>query len=403
MGARARFRALLDFGVTPELELIDTKHVRMTNFLALAAAAAIGLWVPISFAAGQWLNGLQNATIAAVYLCVLPLNRRERHGVATSLLAAATHVQMFYAVWMFGLPSGAPFHYAALMVGPYLVFRRRFRSAAHLFAALAILVMLGIVVFPERFPTPSPLFNTESMLVINTALSLGMLLFMTVVFVRTVDQTEVALQEARARADALLLNVLPPSIASRLKAAPDAPIADRFESVTVLFADIVGFTPLSARLSPEATVEILNEIFTAFDAICERHGAEKIKTIGDGYMAVCGAPQPREDHAGVMARVALEMRDFMASQPTGEPLQVRIGLNTGPALGGIVGTSRFHYDLWSDAVNTAARMESHGEPGRVHITRATWERVRDRFLCEPRGVIQVKGKGALETWFLGDP
>ncbi len=377
--ARARFDAVLDLGVTDALAPVDAKHVRMTNFTAVAAAAMIGLWVPISFAAGQWLNGLQNASTVVAYLFVLALNRKQRHGGATSLLLAAAHYQVLYGVWMFGLPSGAPFHYAALLVGPYLVFRRRYRAFAHVFAALAIAAMVGIAAFPERFPTPDPLFDAGTMLVINTALSLGVLLFMSVVFVRTVDQTEQALLDARARADALLLNVLPPSIAERLKAAPDAPIADRFESVTILFADIVGFTPLSTRLTPAETVAILNEIFTAFDDICDRHGAEKIKTIGDGYMAVCGAPTPRGDHATVMARVALDIRDYMATVPVGEPLEVRIGLNTGEAMGAIVGTRRFHYDLWSDAVNTAARMESHGEPGRVHITRATWERVRDTF------------------------
>ena len=205
----------------------------------------------------------------------------------------------------------------------------------------------------------------------------------------------------RARADALLLNVLPPAVAERLKRAPDQAIADRYEQVTVLFADIVGFTPLSARVTAERTVELLNEIFSAFDAICDRAGVEKIRTIGDGYMAVAGAPTPREDHAEAMMRVAISMRDYMASGPVDEPLEVRIGINSGSAVAGIVGTTRFHFDLWGDAINVAARMEALGEPGRIHIAEGTWVLVRDVVPCESRGRIPVKGKGEMETWFVG--
>ena len=201
-------------------------------------------------------------------------------------------------------------------------------------------------------------------------------------------------------ADKLLLNVLPPVVAERLKKEPNKAIADRYDQVTVLFADIVGFTPLSARLSAERTVELLNEIFTEFDAICDRAGVEKIRTIGDGYMAVAGTPIPRADHGQIMVRVAIEMCDYMSTKPVDEPLEVRIGINSGEAVAGIVGTSRFHFDLWGDAVNIAARMESLGEPGRIQIGEGTWSLVHEVIPCESRGKIPVKGKGEMETWFI---
>jgi class 3 adenylate cyclase len=214
---------------------------------------------------------------------------------------------------------------------------------------------------------------------------------------RVVLDTEAALNVERQRSESLLLNVLPETIAARLKDGPGV-IADSHDEVTVLFADIVGFTPLSERVSAEETVEILNEIFSAFDQICDEHGVEKLRTIGDGYMVAAGIPIERPDHAEVMTEVALAIRAYIASRSDG--LQVRIGLNTGPAVAGIVGRTRFHYDVWGDAVNVAARMESTGEPGRIQIAEGTFERIRDAYACEPRGNIDVKGKGTLRTWFV---
>ncbi len=209
-----------------------------------------------------------------------------------------------------------------------------------------------------------------------------------------------AVERERERADSVLLNVLPPVISERLKRTPQATLAERHDAVSVLFADLVGFTPLSTRMSPAETVALLNEIFSAFDAICQRHGVEKIKTIGDGYMVIAGAPDPMPDHALVMSRVAQEMMDFMATCPATAELELRIGLNAGEAVSAIVGTTRFHWDLWGDAINTAARMESHGVPGRIHLTDSFHTLIADQVPCEARGSIEVKGKGAMDTWFI---
>jgi class 3 adenylate cyclase len=194
---------------------------------------------------------------------------------------------------------------------------------------------------------------------------------------------------------------LPGPIAARLKENPET-IAESFSDVSVLFADVVGFTTLSEQLPPQDTVDLLNEVFIAFDKLAEKYGVEKIRTIGDGYMVAAGAPLPLDDHAQALAAMALEMQDYMnRREPTADvPLQVRIGINSGPAVAGIVGTTKFHYDLWGDMVNIASRMESHGVPGKIQIARPTYELIQDGFHCEPRGFLEVKGKGEMETWFV---
>ncbi len=199
----------------------------------------------------------------------------------------------------------------------------------------------------------------------------------------------------------LLLNVLPPSIAERLKGSPDV-IVDSFSEVTVLFADIVGFTKFSTGVSPEQLVVLLNEIFTDYDTIADNHGLEKIKSIGDAYMAAAGLPIPVDDHAVRAAHMALDMLDALArfNERSGNNLQIRIGINSGAVVAGVIGKRKFIYDLWGAAVNTASRMESHGVAGRVQISEATRSRLGEPFQFEERGAISVKNMGELQTWFL---
>jgi adenylate cyclase len=212
------------------------------------------------------------------------------------------------------------------------------------------------------------------------------------------DREHRALALEQAKSERLLLNVLPEVIASRLKES-EGVIADGFEDVTVLFADIAGFTPLAARLSPEELVRMLDGLFGEFDTIAERHGLEKIKTIGDAYMVAGGLPVPRADHPGAIAEMALEMHEAV-TRVSNDSLAVRIGIDTGPVVAGVIGRTKFIYDLWGDTVNTASRMESHGIPGAVQMTARAAERLRDRYEIASRGVIDVKGKGPMETFLL---
>jgi len=209
------------------------------------------------------------------------------------------------------------------------------------------------------------------------------------------------LEREKERSEKLLLNILPAEIADRLKDGA-ATIADSFPSVTVLFADLCGFTEFSQTVEPRQLVGLLDEIFSAFDQLAGSHGVEKIKTIGDAYMAVAGLPIPRPDHADAVAKMALGMQDAFCevTRARGLAMQVRIGIHTGPVVAGVIGRHKFTYDLWGDTVNLASRMESHGEPSRIHVSQATREILGNRFRFADRGEIQVKGKGLVRTSFL---
>jgi len=200
--------------------------------------------------------------------------------------------------------------------------------------------------------------------------------------------------------DDLLHAILPDEIAKRLK-SDRTMIADDHESASVLFADVVGFTPMSATMSPPELVGLLNAVFTTFDGFVEELGLEKIKTVGDEYMVAAGVPHGRSDHAHAIAELALRIRDHTERHRFhGHDISLRIGINSGPVVAGIVGTHKFAYDLWGDVVNTASRMESEGVAGSIQVTPATYELIRDEFVCEPRGVVSVKGKGDMNTYIL---
>jgi class 3 adenylate cyclase len=209
------------------------------------------------------------------------------------------------------------------------------------------------------------------------------------------------LREEQEKAESLLLNILPAPVAARLKSG-DQVIAESFSDVTILFADLVNFTEISSQIAPEDLVRLLNEIFSEFDRLAERHGLEKIKTIGDAYMVVGGLPIPRPDHAEAVAEMALEMQAKISQIGSCQQLSIRIGINTGPVVAGVIGIKKFIYDLWGDTVNVASRMESHGLPDTIHVTEQTYQALSHKYVFKSRGLVSVKGKGEMPTYLLVD-
>ncbi|HEU4972888.1 MAG TPA: adenylate/guanylate cyclase domain-containing protein [Gaiellaceae bacterium] len=263
-------------------------------------------------------------------------------------------------------------------------------------ATIAISLVLAEVVRPDEADLPSAFVKTFDVLNIVAVSFVAMLLLVT--FARGRDA-------AQERVEALLLNILPDEVAERLQRDPST-IADHFDQVSILFADVVDFTPMSSRLDAREVVDLLDRLFTNFDELVDRYDVEKIKTIGDCYMVAAGVPRPRGDHAQALAAVALEMRECARTclpESSSLDLRLRIGISSGPVVAGVIGRSRFLYDLWGDTVNMASRMESHGSPDTIQITRSTWELVADDFVTEPRGLVDVKGKGEVETWVLVGP
>ncbi|HEX6759845.1 MAG TPA: adenylate/guanylate cyclase domain-containing protein [Propionibacteriaceae bacterium] len=255
---------------------------------------------------------------------------------------------------------------------------------------MLLAVVLSEVVRPDGANLPDAFVRTFDVLNIVAVSLVAMLLLIT--FARGRDT-------AQARVEALLLNILPAEVAQRLQAEPYT-IADHFDDASILFADVVDFTPLASRLDAREVVGMLDRLFTTFDELVDRYEVEKIKTIGDCYMAAAGVPRPRSDHAHALADLALEMKDCARTCLPESDLRLRIGISSGPVVAGVIGRRRFLYDLWGDTVNMASRMESHGISDEIQITRPTWELLGDDFVTEPMGLVDVKGKGEVETWRL---
>jgi guanylate cyclase len=269
------------------------------------------------------------------------------------------------------------------------------RHAPGWFLAFAVLLALSGLLQPYvRLANHLSPLLVVFFFVINL-LGVGSLVFMMVFYF--VGQKNMFQQKS----EALLLNILPKEIAAILR-NESRTIADHYEEASVLFADMVGFTPLSAKLPPVEIVELLNEVFSFFDSLLDKYGVEKIRTIGDSYMVASGVPRGRFDHAQALTYMALDMRDYISSHTfrNGQRVSFRIGINSGSMIAGVIGRRKFVYDVWGDAVNIASRMESHGLGGAVQITQATYELIREEFVCEPRGTMNVKGKGEMEVWLV---
>ncbi|HEY6709393.1 MAG TPA: adenylate/guanylate cyclase domain-containing protein [Actinomycetota bacterium] len=352
----------------------------------LAAALAVAVAVAITVAPEQG-----RPPDAAAYTLALAIGApalvRRRWPLAV-LLASAAALYRYNLTNNPGLFSSVPLSVA--LVTAWAAGRRGWALAVVAWFGISPLVFVALSDLPGQFAT-----QIISGAVSDLALLVALLLLGEAIRGRRLLQAE------QARSEGLLLNVLPAPIAARLKQG-EAVIADRFPEVTVLFADLVDFTASSDRSSPERVVQVLADLFTAFDRLVARHGLEKIKTVGDAYMVAGGLPEPRPDHAEAVAEMAMALREEAGRHldPAGRPLQVRIGIASGPVVAGVIGTAKFSYDLWGDTVNMASRMESTGVPGCIQVTEATYRRLRGRYRFQRRGPVQVKGKGELVTWFL---
>jgi guanylate cyclase len=276
------------------------------------------------------------------------------------------------------------------------------RQAMYWFAAYIVLLVVSTLAAPFlRSDNHLPEYVRLAFFLMNIGAISAVAFFLLSSFLRERNTALEQVRYERDRSEGLLLNILPKEIAPRLK-DNHATIADSYENASILFADIVNFTPWSAELPPDEMVEMLNEIFSYFDSLLEKYGVEKIRTIGDNYMCAAGVPVPRPDHAQTLARMALEMRAYIRERPprNGKHLNFRMGINSGPLVAGVIGTKKFVYDLWGDPVNVAARMESYSLPGKIQIGAQTYRLIHEQFICEPRGFLEVKGKGKMATWFL---
>ncbi|MBI3396671.1 MAG: adenylate/guanylate cyclase domain-containing protein [Spirochaetia bacterium] len=391
-------------GVAATRDAHEQKHIVLVNSLCIVISLFTLANIPFSLMIGVPMH-FQIASLVyalllffCMYLNAAGATRGARLGFAFSsflylaansvITGVQSHFYLFFLTEIMVLFFIFPAHERPWMYGS------------------ALLVTAAYSVFqaaPQLFPgfiAASPEFIAQQRLTID--ISVGFLVFAFSFYIyKTFHTSERYLKAEQEKSEKLLLNILPSSIVKKLRESPDT-IADRFENCTVLFSDIVGFTGLSKKMPAVEVVSLLNEIFSSFDDLAEKHGLEKIKTIGDAYMVVGGLPEPDPFHAEKIASFALEMLDVIREyrEKNDLPLELRVGINTGAAVAGVIGKKKFIYDLWGDSVNTASRMESHGLPGQIQVTETTYELLKGKFRLEERGIIDVKGLGTIKSFLL---
>lgn len=376
------------------------KVINIVTSIASVVTVSFGVMVLVT-QPWNWRIALINFVSAAILAAIPSLHR---YGVVAAqlTLTLTSYVVLSVLTWNVGTGSGLQFYFLVAATVAVLVL-----GIEHIVLACVLVAIGAAIVITLQFTVPADTGLQPSWALpvgfVTSMISACVMAVATVWYaLREIERAEQAMEQEYDRSESLLANILPASIATRLKNPATMIIADKYDDASVLFADIAGYTERASQTSPADLVDFLNRLYTEFDRLVEHHGLEKIKTSGDCYMVVSGVPESRPDHLEALACLALNMGDTIAglTDELGHAVRVRIGIGVGPVVAGVVGTRRFFYDVWGDAVNVASRMESTGELGRIQVPQAVYERLKDTFMFEARGSVEIKGKGKLRTWFL---
>lgn len=379
------------------------RRARLLSITAWLAVAVSASFVLLQVVTGSWLWQVSSINIAAaVVFAIVPWLHKFGDLVAPLTFLGAAYLSVIANCLDVGTGAGTQFFF---LVGACLVVL--LLGIEHIVLASGLAAVAAGLIIAVEFLVPrdtglQPSWAQSAGFVI-TAISSVVMVVVTMWFaLRDTARAEAVMEAQYERSEELLANMLPSSIAERLKQPDRGVIADKYDVASVLFADIVGFTERASSTPPADLVRFLDRLYGAFDALLDTHGLEKIKVSGDSYMVVSGVPRQRPDHAQALADFALDMAGVAAAQkdPRGQPVPLRIGMACGPVVAGVVGSRRFFYDVWGDAVNVAARMESTDSVGRIQVPEAMYERLKDEFVLQERGRIDVKGKGFMRTWYL---
>jgi guanylate cyclase len=389
------FDSMLSFGSYPEEPAAQTAKRRII-IAAIWMATILSVPSVLSdYSAGYTWVALANAIVVVMApVVIVGLDRfPRRFAFWVNAMFLIVLALLLFEVTLFGglVESGlSPLFGLIIVVGSLIAFG--VRSAIWWFGAFIASIVYSVLI-PNWIDALYIVEDPTLDVAFSVAATGLVILAVMVYFVRQRDRFQ-------KESDDLLHNILPDEIATRLKAS-SAMIADSYDSASVLFADVVDFTPMSAAMSPDELVGLLNNLFSTFDRFVEELGLEKIKTVGDEYMVASGIPTERSDHAQALADLALLIRDELVGKTIdGHEIRMRIGINSGPVVAGVVGTHKFAYDLWGDVVNTASRMESGGIEGSIQVSETTYDLIKDEYTCEERGKLQVKGKGVMQTYLL---
>jgi len=386
----------------------DTDEVRLQksslvlgSFMFIVAGSLWGiLYILFGEALAGWIP-LSYAIFSSLSVIAFHLTRRYRFFLFSQLLL------ILFLPFLLMTALGGFIHSSAVILwslisplGAFLFDEPR-HALRWLGGYLGLIVVSGFLEFHPLVSSSLSPTLVAIFFVLNIGAVSAIVITLLAYFVSEKNRLFALLRNEQVKSENLLLNILPKEIAAILK-NESRTIADHYTEASVLFADMVGFTPLSAQLPPVEMVELLNEAFSFFDSLLDKYNVEKIRTIGDSYMVASGVPRQRPDHAQALVHMALEMRDYVANHEfcNGHRVSFRIGINSGSMIAGVIGRRKFVYDVWGDAVNVASRMESHGLGGAVQITQATYDLIKDEFVCEPRGSVNVKGKGEMDVWLV---
>jgi adenylate cyclase len=403
-GGAPLFRWAGRFGSFAELGTVGyprpvRRQLMIVNTMALLIAIFSAVYAALFavYDAQAYLSLVVINLLLVAVMVVIPLTHRLGEIAAPAIIAFVEYIALFFFIRSMGRDAGVQLNYIIGAAVPFMIFGRE-----HMRLVVVVIVM-GLILHLAAwflFPAGRAALAMPPGLLANLYFSSAATTFCIIALI--VGYAFSLADRARAEANALLANILPDAIAARLKDNPGEPIADSIPEASILFTDLVGFTTLALRLGVERTVAMLDEIVTEFDRLAAAHGAEKIKTIGDGYMAVAGVSEPAPDHQARLARMALALPGVVErlSETHDVDLKLRIGIASGPVMAGVIGTDKFSYDVWGETVNLASRLESHGLPGEVQVSGPVCRALEGEFVCEPRGKIEVKGVGPVETFLL---
>jgi len=404
------YHRLRNVGVSADLSAQEAKYVIATNVSALVVECItlpyfllynfIGANIPL------WLYGFYGACIT-IYLFTFVLNHHRFYLTAKLVFLVTGFVHLLGILIMLDKSAYLDLYALAAFFVPFFIFHPKQKVFIFFSLLSLVAVYFAAQIYYDHYPPLVVLQpgTLEIFRVVSVSLVMAWLAFQGYYFYSLANNVEAVLDRERHKSDTLLLNILPKQVASELK--KDGKANPRhYESVSVLFTDFHGFTMIAEKMKPSDLVQELDQCFTYFDAIMDKQGLEKLKTIGDAYMCAGGLPEPNNTHAIDIAVAALDIVNFMERQreereAEGRPYwQLRIGINTGPLVAGVIGQKKFAYDVWGDTVNTAARMESAGARGKINISKSTYELIRQYFDCTHRGKLEAKNKGEIDMYFL---
>jgi len=396
------FQRMVDIGADYNSSITEIRYLRVTNIASVLGVIYNVTWILIAlFLTDALVIYGSNTFLGLMFLMAIIFNRKGWRVLASVWLILASYMSVLLFLYLLGYSSGVAVVSFLIIILPYITFPRKARNIAHVFSILACLTLIVTVIFQSNITPHFGGLDPYISQIVNISITGFICLTLIASMSILIDKSEESLMAEQKKSDDLLHNILPAIIVRDLKESGKT-IPKRHKNITVLFTDFEGFTELVASISAITLVNELNDIFGRFDEIMEETEVEKIETIGDAYMAACGLEKEITNHAANCIRAAQMMQSYLEERNKSHEIKwrMRVGIHSGTVVAGVVGKKKFAYDLFGDTINTASRIESAGEVGKINISSSTYKLIKNEFVCFSRGKIHAKGKGKLEMYFV---